>query len=192
VHISTDYVFNGKGTQPYKEEDETAPVSVYGLTKQAGEQAVFASGCKAVIIRTSWLYSEYGTNFVKTIFRLGKEREQLNIVSDQIGSPTYARDLAEAIIQIILQKEKILRTEIYHYSNEGIVSWYDFAVEIMRLGKFKCNLLPIPTEQYPTPATRPCYSVLNKEKIKSHFAITIPYWKDSLEACMKNILNAGE
>ncbi|MDR1459737.1 MAG: dTDP-4-dehydrorhamnose reductase [Bacteroidales bacterium] len=192
VHISTDYVFNGKGYKPYKEEDETDPVSVYGLTKRMGEQSILASECRAVIIRTSWLYSEYGTNFVKTMLRLGKEREELKVVSDQTGSPTYARDLAETIMYILLQNRKIHQTEIYHYSNEGVVSWYDFATEIMRLGKLDCAVLPISTEQYPTAASRPHYSVFDKQKIKSHFAITIPYWRDSLESCIKNILRTDE
>jgi dTDP-4-dehydrorhamnose reductase len=189
IHISTDYVFDGKGYKPYREEDKTCPVSIYGQTKRKGEEVVLSSGCRAVIIRTSWLYSEYGTNFVQTMLRLGRERKQLTVVSDQIGTPTYAHDLAMAMITIIKQNEKIHQTEIYHYSNEGVGSWYDFAIEIMRLGKQTCTLLPISTEDYPTPALRPYYSVLSKLKIKSHFALTIPYWKDSLEICIKNILN---
>jgi dTDP-4-dehydrorhamnose reductase len=192
IHISTDYVFDGRGYKPYQEYDETNPLSVYGSTKQAGEQALLASGCRAVIIRTSWLYSEYGANFVKTMLHLGSEREELKVVSDQIGTPTYAHDLAEAIMQIILQNEKVQRTEIYHYSNEGVASWYDFAIEIMRSGRRKCRALPIPTEQYPTPAQRPYYSVLDKRKIKSQFPIIISYWKDSLKVCIKNILNETE
>jgi dTDP-4-dehydrorhamnose reductase len=188
VHVSTDYVFNGKGYKPYREDAQTNPVSVYGQTKLAGEEGILASGCRATIIRTSWLYSEYGNNFVKTMLRFGEERKQLTVVSDQTGTPTYARDLASAIMTTIEQREKVCQTEIYHYSNEGVASWYDFAIEIIRLGKRNCTIVPISTEQYPRPATRPYYSVLNKEKIKSHFGITIPYWKDSLERCMRNIL----
>jgi dTDP-4-dehydrorhamnose reductase len=192
IHISTDYVFDGKGYKPYLEEDKTCPLSVYGLTKRTGEKAILSSGCRAAIIRTSWLYSEYGVNFVKTMLRLAKDQKQLNVVSDQTGTPTYAHDLATTIMQIISQNEKIQQAEIYHYSNEGIASWYDFAVEIMSLGKLTCGIIPISTEQYPRPAIRPYYSVLDKQKIKSHFKITIPYWRDSLEVCLKNILNADK
>jgi dTDP-4-dehydrorhamnose reductase len=192
IHISTDYVFDGRGNKPYREDEQTCPVSVYGRTKRGGEEAILSSGCRAAIIRTAWLYSEYGTNFVKTMLRLGKEREQLSVVSDQTGTPTYAHDLVKTIMTIIEQNEKILQPEIYHYSNEGVISWYDFAIEIMRLGNRTCNIIPISTQQYPTPAVRPCYSVLDKEKIKSHFAITIPCWKDSLQVCIKNLLNAAE
>jgi dTDP-4-dehydrorhamnose reductase len=192
IHISTDYVFDGKGYKPYREDDKTGPLSVYGLTKRRGEEVILLSGCRAAIIRTSWLYSEYGVNFVKNMLHLGKERQQLTVVSDQTGTPTYAHDLAETIMQIILQNTKIQQAEIYHYSNEGIASWYDFAIEIMSLGKLTSNIIPISTEQYPTPATRPYYSVLDKQKIKSHFEISIPHWKKSLEACMMNILNANK
>ncbi len=192
IHVSTDYVFDGKGYKPYKEDDKTNPVSVYGLSKWKGEQAVMASQCRAAIIRTSWLYSEYGNNFVKTMLRLGSECEQLTVVSDQIGSPTYAHDLAEAIMQVIGQNEKIQKQEIYHFSNEGVASWYDFALEIMQIGKIPCNVLPIATEQYPTPARRPYYSVLDKRKIKSRFSVTIPHWKSSLEVCMKNMFTGTE
>ena len=187
VHISTDYVFDGKGYRPYNENHSTAPVSVYGKTKLLGEQAIMNNPCHCAIIRTSWLYSQYGTNFVKTMLRLGKEQQQLTVVNDQIGSPTYAPDLAEAIIQIVLQKELVKQTQIYHYSNEGVTSWYDFAKAIMEMGNCPCEALPIPTEQYPTPAQRPFYSVLDKQKIKSQFSIAIPYWRDSLKICVKKL-----
>ncbi|MDR2407875.1 MAG: dTDP-4-dehydrorhamnose reductase [Bacteroidales bacterium] len=192
IHISTDYVFDGKGYKPYFEDDKTCPLSVYGLTKRVGEEVILSSGCRAAIIRTSWLYSEHGVNFVKTMLRLAEVRQQLNVVSDQTGTPTYAHDLAKTIMQIILQNEKVQQPEIYHYSNEGIASWYDFASEIMFLGKRTCNIIPISTQQYPTPAIRPYYSVLDKQKIKSHFKITIPCWRDSLEVCLTNIFNADK
>lgn len=187
VHVSTDYVFDGKGYRPYNEDTFTAPVSIYGKTKLLGEQAILNNPCHCAIIRTSWLYSEYGRNFVKTMLRLGKDRQQLTVVDDQIGSPTYAPDLAEAIMQVVLQKELVKQTEIYHFSNEGVASWYDFAKAIMKSGNCPCEVLPIPTEQYPTPAQRPFYSVLEKRKIKSRFSISIPYWKDSLEICIKKL-----
>ena len=187
VHISTDYVFDGKGHKPYKENDPTSPLSIYGKTKLLGEQAMINGACHGVIIRTSWLYSEYGNNFVKTMIRLGKERQQLSVVHDQIGSPTYAGDLAKAIMNVINQREEIKQPEIYHFSNEGVASWYDFAKEIMQLNGCTCEVLPIPTDQYPTPALRPSYSILDKQKIKSQFLINIPYWKDSLEKCIKNM-----
>jgi dTDP-4-dehydrorhamnose reductase len=189
VHISTDYVFDGKGYKPYREEDKTSPLSVYGTTKRKGEQLILDYSCPAVIIRTSWLYSEYGTNFVKTMLSLGLEREQLRIVNDQIGSPTYARDLAETILHIIAHKNSIQKPELFHFSNEGIASWYDFALEIMHLGNRQCAVLPIPTEQYPTAAQRPYYSVLDKQKIKMQFSLTIPYWKERLSVCVKNLLD---
>ena len=187
VHVSTDYVFDGKGYKPYNEDNFTAPASIYGKTKLLGEQAILNNPCHCAIVRTSWLYSEYGGNFVKTMLRLGKERQQLTIVDDQIGSPTYAPDLAEAIMQLVLQKELVKQMEIYHFSNEGVASWYDFAKTIMELGNCSCKVLPIPTEQYPTPAQRPFYSVLDKQKIKSRFSISIPYWKDSLKICMEKL-----
>ena len=187
VHISTDYVFDGKTYMPYKENDLTSPLSVYGKTKRMGEQAMMNHSCHGAIIRTSWLYSEYGNNFVKTMMRLGKERQALTVVQDQIGSPTYAGDLAEAIMQLIGQKERIKGTEIYHFSNEGVASWYDFAKEIMQLNMYSCEVFPIPTEQYPTPAQRPFYSILDKQKIKTQFSMRIPHWKDSLKRCIDRI-----
>jgi dTDP-4-dehydrorhamnose reductase len=192
VHVSTDYVFDGTAHQPYKEDDNTNPVSVYGKTKLEGEQAVFVNRCRAAVIRTSWLYSEYGVNFVKTMLRLGEERSQLTVVNDQIGSPTYAHDLAEVIMQIIRKNNRIVRQEIYHFSNEGVASWYDFAVEIMLLGHRLCTVSPIPTADYPTPAKRPSYSVLDKQKIKNHFDLSIPFWQDSLAVCIQNILKGSQ
>jgi dTDP-4-dehydrorhamnose reductase len=187
VHISTDYIYDGKQNRPYRETDNVHPLSVYGRTKWKGEVAVLKSLCRAAIIRTSWLYSEYGTNFVKTMLHMSTERDVLKVVSDQMGTPTYAGDLAEAIMQIINQKIKVQQTTIYHYSNEGVASWYDFAVEIMRLSKQKCKILPVSVTQYPTSAKRPQFSVLNKEKIRDTFDLEIPYWRDSLAQCMANL-----
>jgi len=184
IHVSTDYVFDGKAHKPYCEEFQTKPNSVYGQTKLDGEKEMIAiNPHNSIIIRTSWVYSSYGANFVKTMLRLGKERESLGVIFDQIGTPTYARDLAQAILDILPQVANE-RVEIYHYSNEGALSWYDFAKEIMRMAKLDCTINPIETFEYPTPASRPHYSLLNKAKIKKKFGITIPYWKDSLEACL--------
>ncbi len=187
IHISTDYVFNGKNYQPYNETDLTDPQGIYGQTKLEGEQAMLAiNPAKSVIIRTSWVYSQFGNNFVKTMLRLGKEREELGVIYDQIGSPTSARDLALAILTIIQHPklETLTATEIYHFSNEGVCSWYDFAKAIFELSAFTCRVKPIETKDYPTPATRPHYSLLNKAKIKNTFDLTIPYWKDSLIDCL--------
>ena len=187
IHISTDYVFDGKNYKPYTEEDATAPNGVYGKTKLDGENALLhVSPANSIIIRTSWVYSSFGANFVKTMLRLGKEKEQLGVIYDQVGTPTYARDLARAILEII-PKINNLHVSIYNYSNEGVLSWYDFAKEIMRMAKLDCQVNPIETKEYPTPATRPHYSLLNKSKIKQDFGITIPYWKDSLDACLKTL-----
>ena len=187
VHISTDYVFDGKNYKPYLEEDEPNPIGVYAKTKYDGEKAILAINPQnSIIIRTSWVYSSFGANFVKTMLRLGMERESLGVVFDQVGSPTYARDLAKTILDI-LPKIKNQKTEIYHFSNEGVVSWYDFAKEIMKMAKLSCNINPIESTQYPTPAPRPHYSVLNKAKIKREFGVEIPYWKDSLSDCLKNL-----
>ncbi|RRS32175.1 MAG: dTDP-4-dehydrorhamnose reductase [Epsilonproteobacteria bacterium (ex Lamellibrachia satsuma)] len=184
VHISTDYVFDGKNYRPYTEEDATNPQGVYGKTKLDGEKAMLAINPEnSVVIRTSWVYSSFGNNFVKTMLRLGKERESLGVIYDQVGTPTYARDLAKTILNILpkIQNEDV---EIYHYSNEGVLSWYDFAKEIMQMAKLECQIDPIETKEYPTPAKRPHYSLLNKAKIKNMFNITIPYWKDSLDECL--------
>jgi len=184
VHISTDYVFDGTAFSPYQETDKTNPVSAYARTKYAGEQAVEKYADKALIIRTSWLYSAFGNNFVKTILKYGKERGLLNIVLDQIGTPTYARDLARAILTIIPQAAKSDGIEIYHYSNEGVASWYDFAKEIVESSGLDCRINPIGTKDYPLPAARPFYSVLDKSKLKEKFSIEIPYWRDSVKHCL--------
>ncbi len=185
IHISTDYVFDGKNYKPYCEDDKTNPQGVYGKTKLDGEKALMEINPKnSIIIRTSWVYSSFGNNFVKTMIRLGKEKDELGVIYDQVGTPTYARDLANAILQIIpkIQNEKM---EIYHYSNEGVLSWYDFAKEIMKMAKLECKINPLETYQYPTPAPRPHYSLLNKAKIKKDFGIFIPYWKDGIDACLR-------
>ena len=187
IHISTDYVFDGKNFKPYIETDPTNPQGVYGQTKLDGEQVMLAiNPANSLIIRTSWVYSSFGNNFVKTMMRLGKERDELGVIYDQVGTPTYARDLAQVILSIIqhptLNAQKT--TEIYHFSNEGVCSWYDFAKAIFELSAIACYVKPIETLDYPTPAKRPHYSLLNKAKIKNTFDITIPYWKDSLHECL--------
>jgi len=184
IHISTDYVYDGRACQPYSEEHPTAPASVYGRTKLAGEKAALTTP-KSVVIRTSWLYSSFGNNFVKTMLRLGKERDTLNVVFDQVGTPTYASDLAQVSILIAAQAEqnKLIRG-VFHYSNEGVCSWYDLAHEIMQQAGLKCAVKPIETKDYPTPATRPHYSVLNKERIKAEYGVKIPHWKESLSRCL--------
>ena len=185
IHISTDYVFDGKNYRPYVEDDTTNPNGVYGATKLAGEKAMQEINPKnSIIIRTSWVYSSFGANFVKTMLRLGKERDSLGVIFDQVGTPTYAKDLAKTILDI-LPKIKNSDVAIYHYSNEGVLSWYDFAKEIMRMAKINCKINAIETKEYPTLVTRPHYSLLNKVKIKNDFEITIPYWKDSLDSCLK-------
>jgi len=184
IHISTDYVYDGRSYQPYSEEHPTSPVSVYGRSKLAGEKEALTTP-KSVVIRTSWLYSSFGNNFVKTMLRLGKERETLNVVFDQVGTPTYAADLAQAIMLIITQtKQNKLIRGVFHYSNEGVCSWYDFAHEIMQQAGLKCTVKPVETKEYPTPATRPLYSVLNKTRIKEIYGLKIPHWKDSLIRCL--------
>ena len=184
IHISTDYVFDGTGHLPYKPEDTTNPVSVYGRTKLAGERAVMANAETAIIIRTAWVYSPYGSNFVKTMLRLGKERDTLNVVSDQIGSPTYAKDLAQAIVQIMPQIKQGTK-QIVHYTNEGICSWYDFATAIMEEAGLTCKVTPITTSEYVTKATRPAYSVLDKRQIRADFSIKNRHWRGALRDCMR-------
>lgn len=186
IQVSTDYVFDGTKNTPYVETDSPCPNSVYGSTKLDGEKAVEQACKNTMIIRTAWLYSSFGNNFVKTMMRLGKEKEKLNVIFDQIGTPTYARDLAIAIMTAV---EKGIVPGIYHFSNEGVISWYDFTKAIHRLsGITSCHVRPIHTEEYPTAATRPHYSVLDKTKIKKTYGIEIPYWEDSLAECI-NILN---
>ena len=179
IHISTDYVFDGTHSKPYLEDDLTHPVSVYGQSKLEGEQAVLKNAETAIIIRTAWLYSAHGNNFLKTMLRLGRERDHLNVVSDQVGTPTFASDLAKAIVRI-LPKVKAGEKNIYHFTNEGVCSWYDFAHAIMKIAGLSCKVHPIESKNYPTKATRPFYSVLNKEKIKSDFKLEIPHWRDAL------------
>ena len=188
IHISTDYVFDGTGHMPYTTDEKTNPVSVYGKTKRAGEIAVLENNSVAVVIRTAWLYSPYGNNFVKTMRRLGGEKTEINVVADQIGTPTYAADLADAIVKIIPQMN-IENSGIYHFTNEGVCSWYDFANEIIGLSNLNCVVNPIKSSQYPTPAARPFYSVLDKEKIKSVFGINIKHWKDGLKRCIYELEN---
>ena len=187
IHISTDYVFDGKNFKPYVEEFQTNPQSIYGKTKLDGENEMRDINPKnSIIIRTSWIYSYYGNNFVKTMLRLGKEKEELGVIFDQVGTPTYAKDLAITILNIIPQIDN-QKVEIYNYSNEGVLSWYDFAKEIMKMAKLNCKINPIETYQYPTPAKRPHFSLLNKNKIKSTFNIEIPYWKDGLDDCLRRL-----
>lgn len=182
IHISTDYVFDGRHYRPYTEQNETSPQSIYGASKLRGEAAVLGYHPNAIIIRTSWLYSRYGVNFVLRMQELMKEKESLNVVYDQVGTPTYAPDLAAAILAILQHPEPA--GGIYHYSNEGVASWYDFAIAIKGLTGASCRISPVTSDAYPTAAKRPAYSVLNKEKIKSVFGISIPYWKDSLAVCL--------
>ena len=188
IHISTDYLFDGNKSTPYHERDIVRPQSVYGISKLEGETAILRAEIKSIIIRTSWLYSAYGTNFVKTMLRLGRERDELGIVSDQVGTPTYAGDLAKVlldIIQMTASDSKRFVSGIYHYSNEGVASWFDFTKAIFEYHPdITCKVNPIDTAAYPTPATRPAYSVLNKSKIKTTFGIKIPYWRDSLKFCL--------
>ena len=186
IHISTDYIFHGDIPMPCKEDWPTDPLGVYGSTKLAGEKEIERSGCRSVILRTAWLYSPYGKNFVKTMLRLTEERDSLNVVFDQIGTPTYAYDLASLIIRII-EDGQLDKTGIYHFSNEGAVSWYDFAKAISEIGGTTCDIRPCHTEEYPSKAQRPRFSVLDKTKVKETFKVTIPYWRDSLADCIKRI-----
>lgn len=187
VHISTDYVFDGQNYRPYLETDATHPQGVYGRTKRDGENAILEVSPKnSIILRTSWVYSSFGANFVKTMLRLGKERDSLGVIFDQIGTPTYARDLAKTILDI-LPRIKNESPEIYHYSNEGVTSWYDFAQTIFELTNINCKVNAITTEEYPLPAPRPHYSLLNKAKIKNDFNLSIPYWRDSLKECLTTL-----
>jgi dTDP-4-dehydrorhamnose reductase len=185
IHISTDYVFDGLSAIPLKEGDPTSPINIYGASKLQGEQLALQQQGETVIIRTSWVYSVYGNNFVKTMIRLMRERESINVINDQIGSPTYAADLAGVIGRIVSGPRFI--PGIYHYSNEGQISWYDFALAIRELTGSACHVNPIPASQYPTPAKRPHYSLLDKSLIKRTYGISIPEWKDSLAICMERL-----
>ena len=186
VHVSTDYVFDGTNCRPYVETDTPNPMTVYGQTKLEGERRVFEHCTRAMVIRTSWLYSAHGNNFMNTMLRLGRERSELGVVCDQVGTPTYARDLAECILMVICRG---IVPGTYHFSNEGVCSWYDFAKAIHRLaGITTCRVLPLRTDEYPTRARRPHYSVLDKTKLKQTYSIgMIPHWEDSLEACLKTL-----
>ena len=187
VQVSTDYVFNGKAHKPYVETDTPSPDSVYGSTKLAGELGVQKFCKRAMVIRTAWLYSTFGNNFVKTMIRLGKERAELGVVFDQIGTPTYAGDLAKAIMTAV---EKGIKPGVYHFSNEGVTSWYDFTKAIHRIaGITTCKVRPIHTSEYPTPANRPHFSVLDKTKIKETYDMEIPYWEESLQKCIERLKN---
>lgn len=192
VHVSSDYVFNGHHFKPYQEDDVVCPHNVYGQTKLKGEDAILKVNPKGCIIRTSWLYSEFGNNFVKTMMKLGKDNEQLGIIFDQVGSPTYAKDLAKAIIEIIKSDSFPNNfNQMFHFSNEGVCSWYDFAREIFELSHIDCRVNPIETKDYPTLAKRPHYSLLNKAKIKAEFGLQIPHWKESLKDCIEVLRNGN-
>lgn len=187
IHVSTDYVFDGASCRPYVEDDVPNPATVYGRTKLAGEKHVLENADTALVIRTAWLYSSFGNNFVKTMLRLGAERDSLNVVFDQVGTPTYARDLAAAIVKIMPQLKPEMKG-VYHFSDEGVCSWYDFAARIMDKAGQPCRVKPIESVDYPTPAKRPFYSVLNKGKIKAAFGVDIPHWEKSLDDCLKKLL----
>jgi len=192
IHISTDYVFDGTNHKPYSETDSTNPQGVYGKTKLLGEEAIKTINPPgAIIIRTSWVYSSFGSNFVKTMLRLGKERDTLGVIYDQIGTPTYARDLADTLLRMLSDECLVLNddVEIYNFSNEGVASWFDFAKAIFELANVEVEVKPIQTVDYPTPAKRPHYSILDKSKIKKTFDIKIPYWRDSLSDCITKIMN---
>ncbi len=192
LHFSTDYVYHSRQNTPFLESDPVSPKGVYARTKLAGERAAFRAHPLTMVIRTSWVYSAFGQNFVKTMLRLGRERSVLNVVADQIGSPTYAPDLAEMVLNIIQKVDSGVVTKdaiagIWHYANEGVASWYDFAAAIFELAHVSCKVLPIATKDYPTPARRPPFSVLDKSKIKAAFGIEIPHWRESLRRCLKEI-----
>ncbi|TGE07810.1 dTDP-4-dehydrorhamnose reductase [Hymenobacter fodinae] len=185
IQISTDFVFAGTGNQPLTETDEAAPISVYGLTKLEGEQVISEYTEKFFVLRTSWLYSEYANNFVKTMLKYGRERDEMKVIWDQVGTPTYAIDLAGCILTIIETQNQ--QYGIYHYSNEGLTSWYDFAKAIFELSNTTVRTLPIRTAEYPTKATRPAYSVMDKSKAKAQLGVAIPHWRDSLELCLSRL-----
>lgn len=193
IHISTDYVFGGNPyNTPCKEDQKGTPTGVYGLTKLHGEQKIIVTGCNHVIIRTAWLYSEFGKNFCKTMMNLTATKPQLKVVFDQVGTPTYALDLAKAIL-VILEKFDGTQTGIYHYSNEGVCSWYDFTKMIAEYNQTTaCNIQPCHSNEFPSPVTRPSYSVLDKTKIKETFGVTVPYWTDSLKICINNLKSANK
>ena len=191
IHISTDYVFDGNSTIPYAESFDTNTINFYGKSKRAGEKHIESSSIDAIVIRTSWLYSIFGNNFVKTMLRLGNIKDSISVIYDQIGTPTNARDLAKVCLEIIQIPNRLdSKGKVFHYSNEGVASWYDFAKEIMNLANLNCEVLPILTKDYPeTPAKRPHYSVMSKEKIKETFNLSIPHWKNSLQDCLNQLKN---
>lgn len=189
IHISTDYVFQGDRNIPCREDWPTEPLGVYGKTKLAGEKSIEATGCASIIIRTAWLYSPFGKNFVKTMRDLTSSRESLKVVFDQVGTPTYAGDLAEAICRII-ETGQLDKTGIYHFSNEGVCSWFDFAKAICEMSGNTCDIQPCHSDEFPSPVARPHFSVLDKTKIKQTFGIRIPYWTDSLKRCIEEIENS--
>lgn len=187
VHVSTDYVFDGQGSRPYREDDPTGPTSVYGKTKLEGEQAIAEIGCRHCIVRTAWLYSATGKNFVKTMLQLAETHDQVNVVCDQQGTPTWAGDLAQALMGLIDHYQGTPVQEIFHFTNEGVTTWDQFAAATFEIAEKKCRVNPITTDQYPTKATRPAYSVLDKTKIKTTLGIEIPFWKDSLQQCIEEL-----
>ncbi|SMO87827.1 dTDP-4-dehydrorhamnose reductase [Saccharicrinis carchari] len=187
IHISTDYVFDGHNFKPLEEHCPVAPIGVYGKTKREGEEYLLNSKITGAVIRTSWLYSSYGNNFVKSMMRLGREKNELGVIFDQIGTPTYAADLAQTILTICQHPSFGCGSKLIHYSNEGVASWYDFASAIMEIAGIDCCVKPIETKDYPTPAARPYYSVMNKALIKEEFGIEIPYWRDSLRKCIERM-----
>ena len=186
-HISTDFVFDGASGKLYTETDAPNPLGVYGATKLKGEQKALAANPKTYVVRTAWLYSSFANNFVKTMLRLGEERKELGIVADQVGTPTYAADLAKALLQMLEKEPGPAAFGVYHYSNEGVASWYDFAVAIFEMGGLQVKVNPIPTEAYPVPAKRPSYSVLDKRKIKESFGLSVPHWRNSLKQCLAEL-----
>ncbi|CAL2090823.1 dTDP-4-dehydrorhamnose reductase [Tenacibaculum sp. 190524A05c] len=188
IHISTDYVFDGNANVPLKETDTTDPINAYGISKRLGENYFLESNVPGIILRTSWLYSSFGNNFVKTMMRLGKEKSKLQVVSDQIGSPTYARDLANVCLQLV-ESDFSDKQRVYHYSNSGVTSWFEFAKEIMTIANLDCEVLPIKSDDYKTLAKRPFYSVMDTTRIKEDFNLNIPFWKDSLRECINNCQN---
>lgn len=188
IHVSTDYVFDGNGTRPYREGDSTVPSSVYGKTKRNGEIAIQESGSNYIIVRTAWLYSSTGKNFVKTMLMLGDTKDEINVVDDQKGCPTWASDLAHAIYSMVEKYGKEPVHETFHFTNEGQITWYEFACAIMEIGRKPCKVNPITTDQYPTKAKRPAYSVLDLNKIKAYTGMEIPFWRDSLEKCIEEII----
>lgn len=188
IHLSTDYVYHNTQNTPFKEGDPTNPQGVYAQTKLEGDEVAIKTNPQTIILRTSWVYSTFGHNFVKTMLRLGQERDKLTVIFDQIGTPTYARDIANAILNIIPKMNKETKWGVYHFSNEGVTSWYDFAKAIFEITDIDCVVQPIETKDYPTPAKRPPFSVLNKGKIKSEFGIEIPHWRDSLKTCLVSLL----